>query len=117
MYKSFLFVKQKTAYEMRISDWSSDVCSSDLKEVHSTILNLLREFQSDGYFLEDVEIEPLARLMYNAVNGVFYRWLGDDIMTQAQSFEQMAEHLAILLPPMASKRSHKSVRMPSAAIR
>src|SRR3546814_5238524 len=25
-----LFVKQKTAYEMRISDWSSDVCSSDL---------------------------------------------------------------------------------------
>src|SRR3546814_4349379 len=28
---SFLFFKQKTAYEMRISDWSSDVCSSDLK--------------------------------------------------------------------------------------
>src|SRR3546814_652068 len=26
----FFFVKQKTAYEMRISDWSSDVCSSDL---------------------------------------------------------------------------------------
>src|SRR3546814_4881433 len=25
------FVKQKTAYEMRISDWSSDVCSSDLE--------------------------------------------------------------------------------------
>src|SRR3546814_6368736 len=29
----FFFFKQKTAYEMRISDWSSDVCSSDLKEV------------------------------------------------------------------------------------
>src|SRR3546814_11559172 len=27
-----LFVKQKTAYEMRISDWSSDVCSSDLSQ-------------------------------------------------------------------------------------
>src|SRR3546814_4675471 len=26
----FFFAKQKTAYEMRISDWSSDVCSSDL---------------------------------------------------------------------------------------
>src|SRR3546814_16619598 len=26
----FIFCKQKTAYEMRISDWSSDVCSSDL---------------------------------------------------------------------------------------
>src|SRR3546814_1003144 len=27
---NFFFFKQKTAYEMRISDWSSDVCSSDL---------------------------------------------------------------------------------------
>src|SRR3546814_6719155 len=27
----FCFFKQKTAYEMRISDWSSDVCSSDLE--------------------------------------------------------------------------------------
>src|SRR3546814_4679221 len=27
----FFFFKQKTAYEMRISDWSSDVCSSDLQ--------------------------------------------------------------------------------------
>src|SRR3546814_2753935 len=30
MLVSFFFFKQKTAYEMRISDWSSDVCSSDL---------------------------------------------------------------------------------------
>src|SRR3546814_4216481 len=29
-YSFFFFFKQKTAYEMRISDWSSDVCSSDL---------------------------------------------------------------------------------------
>src|SRR3546814_9985215 len=29
-YFYFFFFKQKTAYEMRISDWSSDVCSSDL---------------------------------------------------------------------------------------
>src|SRR3546814_9678160 len=28
---SFFFFKQKTAYEVRISDWSSDVCSSDLR--------------------------------------------------------------------------------------
>src|SRR3546814_5295070 len=28
----FFFFKQKTAYEMRISDWSSDVCSSDLED-------------------------------------------------------------------------------------
>src|SRR3546814_1795278 len=29
----FFFFKQKTAYEMRISDWSSDVCSSDLQSM------------------------------------------------------------------------------------
>src|SRR3546814_16667265 len=31
IYYFFFFFKQKTAYEMRISDWSSDVCSSDLQ--------------------------------------------------------------------------------------
>src|SRR3546814_9951169 len=36
--RMFFFFKQKTAYEMRISDWSSDVCSSDL--------NRLREARS-----------------------------------------------------------------------
>src|SRR3546814_15073004 len=30
---SVVFFKQKTAYDMRISDWSSDVCSSDLRSV------------------------------------------------------------------------------------
>src|SRR3546814_2185063 len=33
MFFFFFFFKQKTAYEMRISDWSSDVCSSDLQMV------------------------------------------------------------------------------------
>src|SRR3546814_6225563 len=32
MFCRFLFFKKKTAYEWRISDWSSDVCSSDLSE-------------------------------------------------------------------------------------
>src|SRR3546814_1072872 len=40
LYLFFFFFKQKTAYEMRISDWSSDVCSSDLIEV---------EQPADGY--------------------------------------------------------------------
>src|SRR3546814_4666801 len=33
----FFFFKQKTAYEMRISDWSSDVCSSDLLVIGSKV--------------------------------------------------------------------------------
>src|SRR3546814_3786635 len=32
LHGDYFFFKQKTAYEMRISDWSSDVCSSDLGE-------------------------------------------------------------------------------------
>src|SRR3546814_6097707 len=35
------FFKQKTAYEMRISDWSSDVCSSDLKRTIMTTAMLI----------------------------------------------------------------------------
>src|SRR3546814_7788297 len=43
----FFFFKQKTAYEMRISDWSSDVCSSDLsqelrtKREHTSLFGLV----------------------------------------------------------------------------
>src|SRR3546814_2606681 len=43
----FFFFKQKTAYEMRISDWSSDVCSSDL------VLDKLQE----EFDLHDLAIE------------------------------------------------------------
>src|SRR3546814_10553870 len=35
----FFFFKQKTAYEMRISDWSSDVCSSDLAATQIQLAN------------------------------------------------------------------------------
>src|SRR3546814_5682888 len=38
------FFKQKTAYEVRISDWSSDVCSSDLRMVGATTLDEYREY-------------------------------------------------------------------------
>src|SRR3546814_8515729 len=34
----FFFFKQNTAYEMRISDWSSDVCSSDLVNRYGNVL-------------------------------------------------------------------------------
>src|SRR3546814_9199472 len=49
------FVKQKTAYEMRISDWSSDVCSSDLGDRaairwHDVGLRLVRnDAGEDGF--------------------------------------------------------------------
>src|SRR3546814_9261940 len=44
----FFFFKQKTAYEMRISDWSSDVCSSDLS-MHCVVLaNVCRVVSEKG---------------------------------------------------------------------
>src|SRR3546814_4832741 len=48
---SCFFCKQKTAYDMRISDWSSDVCSSDLRETSGrrALLNLGHTF---GHALE-----------------------------------------------------------------
>src|SRR3546814_1213321 len=49
----FFFFKQKTAYEMRISDWSSDVCSSDLEVRDIRNLDLALCFKFD-------ELERLA---------------------------------------------------------
>src|SRR3546814_5278097 len=42
----FFFFKQKTAYEMRISDWSSDVCSSDLNA--AGLAETARLVEADG---------------------------------------------------------------------
>src|SRR3546814_3321748 len=56
----FFFFKQKTAYEMRISDWSSDVCSSDLGErqvAGGDALGQRHQVRLDG---EAVAAEPLA---------------------------------------------------------
>src|SRR3546814_2640733 len=43
----FFFFKQKTAYELRISDWSSDVCSSDLRS-------------SPGLYRGDSRLSPMT---------------------------------------------------------
>src|SRR3546814_17047549 len=43
----FFFFKQKTAYEMRISDWSSDVCSSDLNIMVTNTPGVLTEDTAD----------------------------------------------------------------------
>src|SRR3546814_14867395 len=42
----FCFFKQKTAYEMRISDWSSDVCSSDLVSLGECGLDYNRNYST-----------------------------------------------------------------------
>src|SRR3546814_15091023 len=57
----FFFFKQKTAYEMRISDWSSDVCSSDLEFIgydRPTLAGLLPALVEHG--VAQLE-QPLGR--------------------------------------------------------
>src|SRR3546814_10251581 len=52
----FFFFKQKTAYEMRISDWSSDVCSSDLPALEDLVhRRRLVDLAGDGHVVLDVE--------------------------------------------------------------
>src|SRR3546814_13401893 len=56
------FFKQKTAYEMRISDWSSDVCSSDLRLLITSAgrrAGLVQCFRADAAAL-GIELEVIA---------------------------------------------------------
>src|SRR3546814_12290709 len=69
VYFFFFFFKQKTAYEMRISDWSLDVCSSELLgghiafEQHQHEIGLARHHAQAGIAeLADLGAEPRAPL-------------------------------------------------------
>src|SRR3546814_3958785 len=66
----FFFFKQKTAYEMRISDWSSDVCSSDLTKTQrwSRGIVLLGVFAT-SLFYGDSMITPAVSVL-SAVEGL-----------------------------------------------
>src|SRR3546814_1637423 len=62
----FFFFKQKTAYELRISDWSSDVCSSDL-----TVLGTKFSVRRDGDKVSVSVLEGRVRI--------------DDVQTQLET--------------------------------
>src|SRR3546814_4893556 len=49
LFGNFFFFKQKTAYEMRISDWSSDVFSSDLNVLELFEGHLMRRFVNENF--------------------------------------------------------------------
>src|SRR3546814_8223523 len=61
MYYLLFFFKQKTAYEMRISDWSSDVCSSDLSVLSKGGYRERAALIADGHQLSvlvDQDVRP-----------------------------------------------------------
>src|SRR3546814_2526925 len=65
------FFKQKTAYEMRISDWSSDVCSSDLARVSlsSFISPKYREYERTSTTVANAYVKPLVDRYIGALEG------------------------------------------------
>src|SRR3546814_9320662 len=68
----FLFFKQKAAYEMRISDWSSDVCSSDLPPLSEAAW--LVEFEKYKQIPEYREINlGMSLAAFKAI--FFWEWL------------------------------------------
>src|SRR3546814_10440654 len=72
IFAAFFFFKQKTAYEMRISDWSSDVCSSDLvgRVLDRGPTRTLGKYSSSGHNACPGHVDPGAQIQ----NTVTYRF-------------------------------------------
>src|SRR3546814_10726110 len=87
----FFFFKQKTAYEMRISDWSSDVCSSDLDAYRYAELGLEQKR------LEQRESEFSRELGFRE---------GQE-KTEQERFEDMLELYNEQFGPLISDRSEE----------
>src|SRR3546814_11676697 len=98
----FVFFKQKTAYEMRISDWSSDVCSSDL----GTLINLAYTALEVGYGLATDSLALLYDALHNFgdVLGLALAW-GAAILAQRQPTKEhsFGWRRATLLAPLRSE--------------
>src|SRR3546814_19121396 len=90
----FFFFKHKTAYEMRISDWSSDVCSSDLAR------------RGDG---GEAGLEPLADAG-GVLDRLEERRVGQECVSTCSSRwspYHYKQELSTLRPPACQTRTHK----------
>src|SRR3546814_3377583 len=80
----FFFFMQKTAYEMRISDWSSDVCSSDLHQRFGDLTIRRDDIEHAGR-----QTDRLRNLRHDiAVTGCFGRRFEDDRAAGERSEER-----------------------------
>src|SRR3546814_4280972 len=87
------FYKQKTAYEMRISDWSSDVCSSDLQNIAESLQRVtgvqISRNLGEGQFLSVRELDPkFTNTLYNG------RQLPSGSGTRAFDFQVLSANFA-----------------------
>src|SRR3546814_1870743 len=90
----FLFFKQKTAYEMRISDWSSDVCSSDLPAFAGLRDDLLAILDSDARI---AYVDKIGPYYYNfwrdktAVRGIWRRTTPESYRSAQPEWETVVD--------------------------
>src|SRR3546814_4119136 len=96
----FFFFKQKTAYELRISDWSSDVCSSDLafgKPDEDRLADQkmadvqLDDLRNRGDWLDIVVGQPMTRMHLYPVLGRKRRRIGEALQLGRRSEEHTSE--------------------------
>src|SRR3546814_3169415 len=95
-YLALFFVKQKTAYEMRISDWSSDVCSSDL------LSQLRRQTASANH------VESLRTLLSTAGGNAEARLYLN--LALAKEYEDLGQYPLAFEHLGAGKSSHRDSR-------
>src|SRR3546814_11238203 len=90
----FFFFKQKTAYEMRISDWSSDVCSSDLTTSstgsHAAKDNIDMTTPKAVHFLEGKWLEGNPPIMGPMTHAA---WMASVVFDGARAFEGVTPDL------------------------
>src|SRR3546814_11165977 len=117
------FFKQKTAYEMRISDWSSDVCSSDLDRgvTYARKLPDGSTLVAGDWWPENYDGPPLISLEERAARGLGL-WVGDTLtineIGRASCRERVCQYVSISVVAVslqtknnnAHKRSHHTTR-------
>src|SRR3546814_5666150 len=119
----FFVFKQKTAYEMRISDWSSDVCSSDLRNAGILLADLavvlflvLQAFGRRVLGQHRLEIQDLAKLHVAVVERVRPfddRVEGQRALAQAQDHRVAARLDALRDGDLALAADRQSTRLNS----
>src|SRR3546814_15689089 len=110
----FYFFKQKTAYEMRISDWSSDVCSSDLmtladaRACHPGLVAMERDEAADRHWLERMGqdcIRYTPHVMLAPPDGIGLDITGE--IGRASGRERVCQYVSVSVVAVSSQKNKK----------
>src|SRR3546814_7901866 len=106
----FFFFKQKTAYELRISDWSSDVCSSDLL-ILDDLAYVAKDQAETSVLFELISARYERRSMLITANQPFGEWnrvFPDPAMTLAAA-DRLVHHATIFEMNVESYRRRTAI--------